>query len=172
MVLMVLKKLHASESLLTEQTEKLIKSLKRRHEDKEFQYDQNQNQIDELRGKDNKRIERCDFALKGILVIILCFLFYSVLPLINSLEEWYTKHQFLCFLATPFVSFVIVYLGLKVEFFINLSKRLSKKVIAILVKVKLLRNIDAEIENLENQRKSILQEMNKIQNEIDDELIK
>lgn len=166
------REIHASESLLTEQTEKLIKSLKARHNDKELEYGQKQKLIDELRGEDIKRINRCDIALKVIVIVLLCVLFLFVLPLIDSLEEWYSKHQFLCFIATSFVSFVAIYLELKVEFFVNLSKRFSKIVIALLVKAKLIRNIDFEIESLENQRKSILQEMNKIQNEIDDELIK
>lgn len=165
-------KVQGTVSLLTEQTEKLLASLKARKEDKQLQYDTIQNNIIDLKEKETKRINRFGLALRLIFIGILIFVFYRALPFINSLETWYSNHQLLCLILTGILSAITVCLGLKLELIIKFSKRIAKGVIALFVKIKFVNNISCEIKELGKQEDQLMTEMLRIQEDIDNELAK
>lgn len=160
----------STKSLLSEQTEKLILSLKKRKEDKQVQHGEIQNQIKSLEKDSEKRVKNVALSLRLILIALIILIYIFVLPLIDSLENWYSNHQFLYSTLMFVVSLITACLGIKLELAITVSSWLSKYIISEFVKMKLMRNVGAEIDALNGEAENLLKEMTQIQDDIDKEL--
>ncbi len=160
-----------TKSLLSIQTEKLIKSLTDRKNDKQTKYDSFTNQAIALDSKKTNRVRVTTVCLGVLLFLLLLRLLFCALPFIDSLDYWYSEHQMLFWFLSIVVSAGASWLGTKLKFVSRFLKWVSEAIIIkFFVKLKILKDIDAQIKRLYDRSEELLEEMSQIQDEIDKEL--
>ena len=165
-----LNKYEGITSLLTEKNEKLIISFKSRIEDKQSQRDTVQKEINILEGRRDKRIKQVYSVLQLVLVMVLVFVLLKCLPLIDSLETWYSEHEFLCFILTTFITWLLALWGFRIEKIKKLFFLWATNIEVFLVKNKFIRDFNNEIDLFKQKKNELFDEIRCIQDQIDIEL--
>lgn len=153
--------------LISKKNEQLIQIHKALYDDKNLRHTELKEKINAIDNKSNRRIGITACILRILLCFILFLVLYHCLPLIKSLEKWYTQNQLLFLILTIVISWMPLIINLKIEWFDKTLTFLSKLIIAFLVKCKLLKDLEFERVTIEENAKEVLSDMNNIQIEIE-----
>ena len=153
--------------LLSEKSRKYVETLKKLAGEKQDKYDRVNSDIQEFQDKKGNRNKFVSIILRIIVVVLILILFIKVLPLIQGLEEWYSKNQLLYDVCSKIFMIIVIFLGWKNKSIINIFNKIARGIVWCLIKLKLLKDFDAIIKNLESEKEIFSQEILKIQDEID-----
>lgn len=166
----LLDKYEGTSSLLSEKTEKLIASLKIRKEDKECQREEVQKEIVVIEKQRDNQIKYACIIIKVLVVFVPAFFVWKMLPLIKSIETWYSKNQFLCLILTTIANYCLTFLGFSVEKLKTQFQLFVLKIVKVLSKIKILRDLEKEINILKGKSDTLFGEIQVLQDQIDTEI--
>ena len=153
--------------LLSEKTKEYVETLKLLKQEKQSKYEKASNDIKQLYALKNKRLKNISIVLRVIVALLLLIIFVGCLPLIHSLEEWYNENQFLCYICGLVFTGIVILLGWKSKFIINIFNKFASFIISLFTRIKIVKNYDELIKQAESENTKLLQEISSVQDKIE-----
>lgn len=166
----LITQINHTKSLLSQKSEKYIESLKIRIADKNQLCMSKKDELTKVKNKRKSEVKIISVFLRILCVALVVVVFLFLLPLIKALEAWYASNQFFVYIAAGIFAVASSLLGFKNETIIQGFGNIAEKILVLLFKCKMFRNLDDEANALKNDYKELLDEISNLQDEIDKEL--
>lgn len=166
----LITQINHTKSLLSQKSEKYIESLKIRIEDKNELCKYKKDELTKVENKRKTEADIISWILRILCVALVVVVFLFLLPLIKALESWYASNQLFVYIAVGILTVASSLLGFKNETIIQGFGYIAEKILVLLFKCKIFRNLDDEANALKNNYEELLTEISDLQDEIDKEL--